>query len=571
MRKILIQIFGLVFILTFIGGISKNDSGKNSETINSSGSTAVKKIAEVISDKRLTSDFTNIKLFNFEKNITENDNASSFVSKASLMKIKPEITDAILNSHYENILFSIPVTKNTFMELELTQSFPFSDDFTIIEKNGFSNNVVKCSPGLHYNGIIKGNKNSTASISIFENFVMGIISDENGNYVLGSVKNPDNTNSQNYIFYNDADMLVKNNFKCENDNYESKLMKSFSDAKLSAENNSADNPTRLPVKVYFEADFKMYQDGNSNTQEVVNVISGFFNEVKTIYQNEGIPFEISSIGIWTVADPYRNLTDSYDVLLKFGGATQDDFQGNIAHFISTRTANLGGIAWIRVMCSQFNPNDSSGRFAFSNIEIGFNPYPTFSWTVQVVTHEMGHSLGSRHTHACVWPINGNIRAIDSCYNAEGGCFPQPRARIGTIMSYCHLWSAQQGGGINLALGFGQLPGDTIRLRYAQAHCLDQALNSSERPSTFDLKQNYPNPFNPNTVISFALPVESSVTIKIYDASGKLAAELMNNKYYDAGFYNILFDAGKYNLSSGIYFYKLSTEKFTLTKRMVFVK
>jgi hypothetical protein len=70
----------------------------------------------------------------------------------------------------------------------------------------------------------------------------------------------------------------------------------------------------------------------------------------------------------------------------------------------------------------------------------------------VVTHEMGHLMGSRHTHACVW--NGNNTAIDGCAATEGNC-PQPPipAGGGTIMSYCHL----QGVGINFNNGFGPQP------------------------------------------------------------------------------------------------------------------
>ena len=315
----------------------------------------------------------------------------------------------------------------------------------------------------------------------------------------------------------------------------------------------------------------MYQDNQNSTQNVANFISGMFNSVLSIYQNESIPTVISSIGVWTVTDPYANLTDSYDVLRAFGERTQDDFQGNLAHLLSTRNAGLGGIAWIRTLCAEYNQQDFSGRYAFSNIDPTYNNLPTYSWTVNVVTHEMGHSLGSRHTHSCVWPIGGTIKAIDSCYNAEGNCFTTPRARVGTIMSYCHLWPANQGGGINLSLGFGPLPGDTIRLRYSQAHCLDRELNSSEAPSAFDLDQNFPNPFNPTTVIRFALPKESYVTLKIYDVNGRLVAALISNKFYTAGFYEQIFNSSGYSLSSGIYFYTLDTKEFSETKRMILVK
>ncbi|MDP4851578.1 MAG: hypothetical protein NWR22_00230, partial [Saprospiraceae bacterium] len=83
-----------------------------------------------------------------------------------------------------------------------------------------------------------------------------------------------------------------------------------------------------------------------------------------------------------------------------------------------------------------------------------------------MAHELGHTLGSSHTHACVW--NGNNTAIDGCYSTEGGCnsFGLPAAG-GTIMSYCHLRRV----GINFSLGFGVQPGNVIRNTIAQASCL----------------------------------------------------------------------------------------------------
>ncbi|MEO6695065.1 MAG: M12 family metallo-peptidase, partial [Ignavibacteria bacterium] len=363
------------------------------------------------------------------------------------------------------------------------------------------------------------------------------------------------------------------NFKCGVEGREETFIKAINSAqKYAVENSNTDN-SALPVKIYFEADYQMYLDGQNNTQNVSNFITGMFNSVKTIYQNENIPVEISSIGVWTATDPYRNITDSYEILKSFGRLNQNDFQGNLAHLLSTRNEGLGGIAWIRVLCADYNPNDFSGRYAFSNIDPGYNNFPTYSWTVNVVAHEMGHSFGSMHTHACVWPAgpSGAIRAIDSCFTAEGGCFPVPRPRIGTIMSYCHLWTAAQGGGVNLSAGFGQLPGDTIRLRYSQAGCLTRLLNSSEAPASFSLAQNFPNPFNPSTIIRFALPKESIVTLKVYDVNGRLVATLIENESYNTGFYDKAFSSGEYKLSSGIFFYKLDTGDFTEVKRMVLIK
>lgn len=92
---------------------------------------------------------------------------------------------------------------------------------------------------------------------------------------------------------------------------------------------------------------------------------------------------------------------------------------------------------------------------------------------------------------------------------------------------------------------------------------------NELPTTFKLSQNYPNPFNPSTVISFSLPKQSKVTVKIYDILGREIIELVENKIYSAGIHNVKFDAG--NLSSGIYFYRIQADSFTDVKKMLLVK
>jgi len=92
------------------------------------------------------------------------------------------------------------------------------------------------------------------------------------------------------------------------------------------------------------------------------------------------------------------------------------------------------------------------------------------------------------------------------------------------------------------------------------------------PNAFTLLQNYPNPFNPTTKIDFSLPVDSRVSIKIYDMLGKEAAVLMNNELRTAGYYSVQFNGS--SLSSGIYFYAISAEgqqNFSLTRKMVLVK
>lgn len=86
--------------------------------------------------------------------------------------------------------------------------------------------------------------------------------------------------------------------------------------------------------------------------------------------------------------------------------------------------------------------------------------------------------------------------------------------------------------------------------------------------TFNLSQNYPNPFNPTTTISYSIPSDEHVTLKIYDSLGEEIAMLVN-EFKSAGFYNTNFNAE--NLSSGIYIYKITAGKYTDTKKLLLVK
>lgn len=93
---------------------------------------------------------------------------------------------------------------------------------------------------------------------------------------------------------------------------------------------------------------------------------------------------------------------------------------------------------------------------------------------------------------------------------------------------------------------------------------------SEVVSDFYLYQNYPNPFNPSTQINFDLRIADYVTLKVYDVIGNEIAVLAEGKF-SPGSHSVIFDASLHNASSGIYFYRLTTDKQTITKKMVMVK
>jgi hypothetical protein len=88
------------------------------------------------------------------------------------------------------------------------------------------------------------------------------------------------------------------------------------------------------------------------------------------------------------------------------------------------------------------------------------------------------------------------------------------------------------------------------------------------PSDFILSQNYPNPFNPNTIISYAVPYETFVSLRVYDVMGREAAVLVN-EVKSGGTYEISFNAD--DLPSGTYFYKLAAGNFNKTKKLLVLK
>jgi len=92
--------------------------------------------------------------------------------------------------------------------------------------------------------------------------------------------------------------------------------------------------------------------------------------------------------------------------------------------------------------------------------------------------------------------------------------------------------------------------------------------SSEVPDSYSLQQNYPNPFNPATNITYSIVNGGDVKISVFDVSGKEVEKLVNG-IQQPGKYSISFNASK--LTSGIYFYRIETESFTDTKKMILVK
>lgn len=114
-------------------------------------------------------------------------------------------------------------------------------------------------------------------------------------------------------------------------------------------------------------------------------------------------------------------------------------------------------------------------------------------------------------------------------------------------------------------------GDEFGIAYSQSYNLNNACSESGNSiiTNINLYQNYPNPFNPATILSFDLnSFQSDISLNIYDLNGRLVNGLFRGSL-KSGKYKFTFNPK--NLSSGVYFYKLQSDNYSITKKMIYIK
>ena len=98
-------------------------------------------------------------------------------------------------------------------------------------------------------------------------------------------------------------------------------------------------------------------------------------------------------------------------------------------------------------------------------------------------------------------------------------------------------------------------------------------DGNQLPTAFSLNQNYPNPFNPQTNIDFSVPSAQNVTLEVYSLLGQKVKTLVDG-HIEAGVHTVLWNGTNDNgvdVPSGVYFYRLSSDTFTQTNKMVMVR
>jgi len=151
-------------------------------------------------------------------------------------------------------------------------------------------------------------------------------------------------------------------------------------------------------------------------------------------------------------------------------------------------------------------------------------------------------------------------------------FPEPPVQPGdTLRTSLHVTTDQ----VSVATAYVQIEVGTFRdpnTRYILdfTATTDPTVGVSDpvQLNSYSLSQNYPNPFNPSTKINYNVGEPGFVKLKVYNVLGVEVATLINEQKF-AGNYTLDFDASR--LSSGVYFYSLSVNNFTQTRKMILEK
>lgn len=392
----------------------------------------------------------------FNPSTEAKENIQSYVDGAKSLTIRAEVLKSLQEAQAGLIRLVLPDPLN--ISLDLYRSDIYSQGARIRTSDG--REFVPNPNHLFYRGIIHDNANSVAVVSVFKDRIQILFSDAFGNRRIQQT--PDGS----YISFADLDLKIPKQLDCFTD-------ESGAPPFIGEDHTTTREMAGNCVEVYVECDYKSYQDNGNSVPNTEEWVADLWNEVITLYDNEDIPVSVSDVFVYTSTDPFAGLNSTSAVLYKFRDHIDTlTYNGRLAHLLSTRPLG-GGIAFLDVLCATTN------QVAFSaSLSTTILPVPTYSWNVEVVTHEMGHNMGSYHTHACVW--NGNNTQIDDCGNQwatntgntpEGAACYNPNAPIiptsGTIMSYCHIIS---GVGINFNNGFGPQPGNVIRNEYNTASC-----------------------------------------------------------------------------------------------------
>ena len=456
-RRLFLILLTIILSLVGLFAIQHTRAQNKTSKLASSASASPQTVARdrvsatIDAEKSKGANFESRSLFRSASTLESLPSLIKTLNDGTILDLDTAATKNILDQRPQFMTLVLPNGSKGNVELELMKVDIFAAGFTV-KTSVPSDESLENALGVHYRGRVKGTTHSLAAISVFKNEVMGFYSTESdGNSILGRMGGANPTDA--HILFLDRDLKVTLPFEChtKDDVFQPAQQSQPSDATA---------PTC--IRIFVEANYDLYQNKGS-VAAATSFVTGLFNQSATLFSNEGVSISLSEMLVWNSPSPYTAVAAS-EAMAQFR-ATRTTFNGDVAHLVGLGFS--GGVAFsLNTICDRSSAYDVSGIYSY------YENVPTYSWSVMVFTHELGHIFGSRHTHACAW--NGNNTAIDSCgpsggFPYEGSCSGAPLpSNGGTMMSYCHLLP---GVGINFTQGFGIQPRNVIVNAFNSAACL----------------------------------------------------------------------------------------------------
>lgn len=384
--------------------------------------------------------------------------------------LNQKLLQQIFNNNQSIITVSITRAEER-LDLTLQETEVMSKNVRIRTSSGEilpSIQSVKC-----YVGRLKG-KAGWATLTITEDDAVLIIADASGNYEI--------TPGERGKYRGSYASMLPLEF---NEPYD------FDEHDVIAHNSKVKSESRYGncLELFIECDYHAFNTNGSSIPATNLWITRIMTNVIAVYNIHEVPLIISDILIWNTPDPYAGGTNLSAVNQLFVNNRQNNYMGRVAMLFSTRNLGGGLAHGIGGFCAQY-PQFPGPFCTNTSLEPSTASFPAYSYNTYLVSHELGHVLGLRHSHACVW--NGNYTQVDDCGNVyadqnnqtiEGETCYDPDNPIlppGTIMSHCHLLP---GVGINLASGFGTVIGQRLFENYTFSECqTGQSCNNQPPPN-----------------------------------------------------------------------------------------
>ena len=370
----------------------------------------------------------------------------AFKKHTILYTLNKELYNQILNGNLHDLHLEIPFFDNKRLSVDMTL-FNINDEHMQVLRNTSQDIFTEYYvPKIRTYEI--NNKDGLRGVFVFSKTgLKAVFSLDQKNYEISLLTSELIESTYYLTIVNDNP--IKSDFICGS-NLLSQVPEQIQNENF--RNSSFSGCVEVAIEIDYETfqSFADYQAALDWAMEILSVASVFYLE------EIGVQLTSSFAQIWETEDPYSGFIDEpNDMLFSLrdywnNQNTLVNTDRDLVHLFSKRNnTGTGGIAFLNGVNSAWNGYGFSSNLTDAAQYINL-PAPYFFWNIYCVMHEIGHNFGAKHTQWCGWPEG----PLDNCVNIEEVFADEctnytnnPTPQIGTIMSYCHMWPAQSGGGI----------------------------------------------------------------------------------------------------------------------------